>query len=76
MNAWLSVDIGLPEIKDEPLVGLDSQSREVLVLTKNKQIWIAYLYQWDEEYPAQWKIKGRDGYDLDNVTHWQELPAI
>ena len=54
--------------------GAFNHSIDVLI-TDGKDIFVGYLETWaDDEYPTQWKQKGRDGWDFNNVTHWMFLP--
>ena len=63
---------GRPPVKED--YGSFFHSEDVLV-TDGKQVWAAYLQTWEnEEYPAVWKMKGRDGYDIEGVTHWMPMP--
>ena len=51
-----------------------THSRDVLVYD-GKQVRIGHLQVWeDNEYPPQWRESGRDGYEINGVTHWMPLP--
>jgi hypothetical protein len=78
MAAWISVDDRLPELDDDNLM---RRSKECLVSAEHGQhiAFIVHIGEGDarqgfEEDFAHWQIKGRDGYHLYQVTHWQELP--
>ena len=51
-----------------------SHSIDVLI-TDGRIMFVGYLETWeDDEYPPQWKQKGKDGYDANGITHWMILP--
>jgi len=39
------------------------------------EIGIAYLEQIDEDTPPQWRDNGSEGWALNNITHWMDLPG-
>lgn len=78
MSAWIPTCISGP-----PLV--DGESEFVLVASqKVKHPVIAQLIFTEDvcagrdDPPGceQWKQFGRDGYDIDGVTHWMPLPPM
>ena len=79
MREWIKCSDRMPEIVDDPL-DIDGRSAEVLVIVDEPGFeprqWIAYLNPAWEEFPAHWIMTGRDGYRLDNVTHWRLLPPM
>lgn len=76
MNAWIPVDIETPPADPEDDFGDFFHSVRVLI-TNGRSVHVGYLQTWkDADFPAQWKLDGRDAYDFDGVTHWQELPPL
>jgi hypothetical protein len=72
-NKWISVKYSLPK-----LIGPDPycQSSESVLVFDGKYVYIGYLYVLDDEYGPEWVQFGRDGYKIDNVTHWMPLPKL
>ena len=69
--------------KDEDDYGSFIHSQRVLIAVKGRlswETWVGYLQTWtegedSEQWPRRmWKLSGRDGYTLEGVTHWAELP--
>lgn len=78
MSAWINCAERLPElIPDE----FDRESRWVLVRTAAPQseVYVAHLRQlWeydDTPRAPEWIARGPDGYELENVVEWTEIPA-
>ena len=71
--AWISCD-NRPPIGED--FGCFFHSVDVL-FTNGKYQWVGYLQTWEEEeYEPIWKMKGPDGWDVKNVTHWMPLPYL
>lgn len=73
MSAWINTAENLPAIQNE-------ESDWVLVRLATGEVYVAQLRQsvWgpDEgDVHVQWIARGQDGYDLDNVVEWVEIPA-
>ena len=67
-----------PEFKPEPEEDYSAftHSKRVMVFD-GKKIQIGYLQKWDEnEYEENWKQDGPDGYFIEGVTHWADLPEF
>jgi hypothetical protein len=62
-----------PEPKEDYYVF--THSLEVLCYN-GKDIYLGYLEVYDEEEDREptWREAGRDGYSIENVTHWTYLP--
>jgi hypothetical protein len=76
ISLWVSVETALPVLHDEDHRYIrNDRTREVLATT-GKETQVAYLLVDVEERTCSWKIAGRDFYDFDGVTHWQELPSL
>jgi hypothetical protein len=72
-SAWVSCD-QRPQIEEE--FGGVSRSIDV-IFTDGKEQWIGYMETWEnDEYEPTWKMKGPDGWDVENVTHWMPLPPL
>ena len=78
---WHSINSCLPDIdRSDSYFGYDQwikRSRDVLLCMKNKRRLVGYLQVYNEgdgEFSKSWELAGRDGYRVDDVTHWQELP--
>jgi len=70
---WISATVRPPV--DEDYLAF-THSIEVLV-TDGKKIWAGYLCVWeDDEYEAQWKMQGPDGWNLEGITHWMPFPEL
>jgi hypothetical protein len=75
-NNWISVEEKLPEKDEVRDFGYFWGSIDVLIFD-GKNINIGYWVQWEEnEFPLEWKIKGRDSYSISGITHWGYLPEI
>ena len=73
-GTWVPIDKALPKEGED--YGAFLRSVDVLT-TDGHRVYVAYLQTWeDDEYPAVWKMIGRDGYTLDNITHWMPLPTL
>lgn len=75
-NKWISVKSGLlPPIEEDYYAW--NRSIDVLA-TDGRVIYLVYAMYWKDEWDnkTEWRISGRDGYDLDNVTHWMYLPEL
>lgn len=70
---WISVKDKLPELTATSCY--DKSSVYVLVFDGNC-IYVGYLYILDDEYGPEWIQFGRDGYKIDNATHWMPLPEF
>lgn len=75
---WISVDDRLPEVGQD----LGEWTNSICVLISNgEECWVGYNQTWwHSEHPPQWKIKGRDSYDINEIargpiTHWMPLPS-
>jgi hypothetical protein len=72
-SAWVSV-CQRPPIGEG--YGCFFHSIDVL-FTDGVNQWVGYLQTWeDDEYEPTWKMKGPDGWDVKNVTHWSPLPSL
>ena len=72
-SAWVPVDQRPPIGED---FGCFLHSIDVLFTDGGNQ-WVGSLQTWEgEEYEPQWKMKGPDGWDVKNVTHWMPLPNL
>lgn len=72
-NSWFPSYVRPPMVED---YGDFFESADVL-FTDGKEYWTGRLQTWrDEEYAPSWKMKGRDGYTVDGVTHWMPLPPL
>lgn len=67
---WIACNDRLPDLNDDLL-----PSSDYVLATDGKGQWVAYIVGFDDE-PIRWKEKGRDGYSLENITHWQPLPSL
>ena len=72
-STWISEDKRPPIGED---YGCFFHSVDVL-FTDGVSQWVGYLQTWeDEEYHPTWKMRGPDGWDVKNVTHWMPLPIL
>lgn len=72
-NMWHSVNTLPPTNED---VFGHCYSRDLLI-TNGREMFVGY-YEVFKENPGWngWRIKGRDGYNIDNVKYWRELPEL
>jgi len=70
---WHAVSDCLPAIED--LSGLQ-RSQPVLLCLRNGYSLVGFLQQYDEDFPAEWKLSGQDSYTAEGVTHWRWLPVL
>lgn len=73
---WIRCRVALPEPSSDPDndYGAWVNSKRVLAWADGKA-WTAYVQHWPkDEGGPRWIQSGRDGYDLEGVTHWQPLP--
>lgn len=62
------------------------RSQELLIVTLwtdgelvDRNVHVGYLerWEWEEgEWRYTWKLRGRDAYEAENVTHWAPLPEL
>jgi len=71
---WTSVQKAMPPVEESRDLIFASCS-EIVLCTDGKEIWVAY-YQIDHDEAdwSKWVQRGRDGYTLENITHWMPLP--
>lgn len=72
MKKWTPVTMLPPPGED---YGDFNHSVDVLI-TDGRDIFVGYYKFWRDEDYSQWKLKGRDSYTFDNVTHWMALPSL
>lgn len=81
MSYWIPVSESLPAAKIN-FWGDLFRSHPVLIVAKYEKlepmIYLAYYKVYDNnEFPPQWKLVGRDDYDVPReVTHWMPLPEL
>ena len=79
MNKWIKWPATDPPLAENEIGWYPAYSKMVLIWN-GTQVLVGYLQKWDpkdpdpELWPDSWKQYGRDGYSLNNVTHWQPLP--
>lgn len=72
-SAWIPCSIR-PQAGED--FGCFVHSVDVL-FTDGRNQWVGYLQTWeDEEYDPTWNMKGPDGWEVKNVTHWMPLPSL
>ena len=75
-GTWNDVDV-LPDVKED--YGSFSHSKTVLI-TDGKHIKMGYAQVWKDEVAkeneVQWKLDGRDGYNIYGIIKWMELPSL
>lgn len=67
---WKKTSEVLPCIEDKEYF----QSRDVLIYD-GKTIRIGYLYKYSDD-SIEWKLQGRDAYNIEGITHWADLPIV
>jgi hypothetical protein len=74
MNNWIPVNVQ-PPIDPEYNYADEWRSVEV-IFTDGKGQWIGYQQVELEMGADYWIMKGPDGYDVENVTHWKMLDSF
>lgn len=75
VSTWIPVTSRLPEMTDfevsEQVLFTDGVERYVGKYYSDADDWTP-----EDEQRPRWIISGRDGYEVEGVTHWQPLPAL
>ncbi|MDQ3039183.1 MAG: hypothetical protein M3Q51_03485 [Pseudomonadota bacterium] len=78
MSAWTPCAEALPPMLPTDPWDWRAQSAWVLAKTERGEAFVArYWATTEEEDEPQtgWQQRGRDGYDMDDVASWCEVPA-